>query len=62
MSFPTLRCSELEISSEIITQLFVCKQVSPLSVLTRVRIGKHAAGLAQNSNCTNIAQNPKNRL
>jgi hypothetical protein len=58
----TLRCSELEIRGDIIRQLVFRKHVLPPDVLTRVTVGKYAAGLVNNSYYTNIAQSLINRL
>jgi hypothetical protein len=61
LDFP-LRCSELEIRSDIIAQLVFHTQVLPPDVLIRITIGKYAAGLGRNNDCTNPAQNLLNRL
>ncbi len=61
LDFP-LRCSELEIRSDIIAQLVFHTQVLPPDVLIRVMIIKYAAGLLCNNDCTNLAQNLLNRL
>ncbi len=58
----TLRCSELEIRRGIIRQLVFCKHVVSPDVLTRVTVGKYAAGLVHKSNCACIAQSLINRL
>jgi hypothetical protein len=57
-----LRYCELEIRSDTIAQLVFCKQVLKPDVLTRVTIGKYAAGLVSNNYYTNIAQSLLNRL
>jgi hypothetical protein len=48
----TLRRSELEIRSDIFSKLFFLNQVLPPDVLTRLAIGKYAAGLVHNNNLT----------
>ncbi len=58
----TLRHSELEIRSDIITQLVFRLPVLPPDVLTRVKIGKYVDGHKRKNNCTNFAQNILNRL
>ncbi len=58
----TLRRSELEIRSDIIAQIVFRKLVLPPYVITRVRIGKYAAVLVRNNNCTNLAQKLLKRL
>ncbi len=45
----TLRLSELEIMSNIISQLVFYNKVLPPDVLTRVTIGKYATGFIRNS-------------
>jgi hypothetical protein len=57
-----LKHSELQIRSDIIAQLDFHKQCLPPDVLTRVTIGKCAAGLVHDNNCTNFAQNLLNRM
>ena len=57
-----LRCSALEIRSNIIEQLVFCKQVLPQDDLARVTAEKYAAGLKRNINCTKFAQNLLHRL
>ena len=47
----TLRCTELEIRSDMIAQLVFHKQVLPPDVFTGVTIGKYVAGLVHNNNC-----------
>jgi hypothetical protein len=46
----TLRCSQLEIRSDLIAQLVFCKHVLPPDVLTMVTIGKYAARHICNNN------------
>jgi hypothetical protein len=58
----TLRHNDLEIRSDIIEQPVFHKQVLPPDVLTRLTIGKYAAGLVRSNNCTNFAQTLLNRL
>ncbi len=52
-----IRCSELEIRSDVMAQSVFHKQV-----FTRVTIGKYATGLVCNKNCTNFAKNILDRL
>ena len=47
-----LRRRQLEIRSDILSQLVFRKQVLPPDVLTRLAIGKYAAGLVHNNNLT----------
>jgi hypothetical protein len=58
----TLRHNSLEIRSDIIAQLVFHMQVLPPDVLTMETIGKYAAGLVRNNNCTNFAQTLLNRM
>jgi hypothetical protein len=58
----TLRRGEFEIRSDIIAQPVFHKQVLSPDFLTRVTIGKYAARLVCNNNCTNFAQNLLNIL
>jgi hypothetical protein len=57
-----LRHCELEMKSDRIAQLILCKQVLSPDVLTRVTIGKYATGLICNNNCTNFLNRLKNVL
>jgi hypothetical protein len=57
----TLRRNELEIRSDIIVQLVFHQQVLSPDFITRVRIGKYAAGPVRN-NYTNLAQKLLKRL
>jgi hypothetical protein len=52
----TLRCSELEIRSDIIVQLVLSKQGLPTDVLTRLKIGEYGTGLICNNNSITFAQ------
>ncbi len=49
-------------TSDIIAPLVFGQLVLPSEVLTRVTMGKYAAGLANNNNCTNNAQSNLNRF
>ncbi len=53
----TIRCSKLEIRSDVNAQTVFHKQF-----FTRVTIGKYATGLVCYKNCTSFAQNMLNRL